>query len=420
MTQSIKLSRRRFLKNLSLLGSAALTYGVLPKSVYAAQSGNGTKVLFLNLNGGLDGLYTLQPSSGQLYSTLASMRSTLTLNPGSLLQAKYGYGFHPNLPLFKSLFDTGELGSVLSVGYNNMSRSHLESEVAMSRGVADRLAVSQSGFLNRLGAYYKWDGLHAMSVSGTDLVFEGGDYRGLQVRSLADFYFKSFGDWHDGDTYSEIKHIVDAAASQAQDAPTFDTRPEFAEFSNNLLSAENYTDVVQQAVDEHSPAVSYPNTYLGKGLKDIDILFSSPTLDTQVGYLKRGGLDTHSNQKDNLEPILSELNAALTSFVTSMKSKGLWEEMIIMIYSEFGRTNRENGSGGTDHGGANPVFLLGGAVNGGDILGDISVSDLSNNGWLPMKYNIVEVYRRVVERMGLDPDAAFGPSGGPSLAGLFG
>src|SRR5205085_33432 len=128
-----------------------------------------------------------------------------------LLAARYGYGFHPELTLFKSLFDSGELCAVQGVGYENMSRSHLDSEVVMARGVPNRLTAASSGFLNRLGAYYGWNSLHAMSVTGTDLAFEGGDYRGVQTRSLQDFYFRGFT------SNSERNHLVGTAYALAND-----------------------------------------------------------------------------------------------------------------------------------------------------------------------------------------------------------
>lgn len=407
------LSRRDFLKAATYLGAGAVTWGAFPRLANAATSGNGTRVLFINLNGGMDGLYALQPSGGQLYSTLATYRPTLALNPASLLTANGSYGFHPNLSMFKSLYDSGKLSAVLNVGYKNMSRSHLDSEVVMARGVPDRLTAASSGFLNRLGAYNGWSSLQAMSVTGTDLAFEGGEFRGVQVGSLADFYFKNFS------SSQERTHLVDTAYSLALDTPAQEGKPKLSDYADNLTTAADNTDIIKQAVLAHSPAVTYPTTQFGRALKDIDILFSSPELNTQVGYMRCAGFDTHSSQENTLDRLLLELNAALSPFVTSMQSKGLWNNLIVLVYSEFGRTNRENGSAGTDHGGANSMFLLGGAVQGGQIFGDIVNSDLTDYGWLQMKYNVVEIYRRIIARIGLDPDAVFAPNDGASLSGLF-
>lgn len=407
------LSRRDFLKTAAAFGAGAVTWGTFPQLANAATLGNGTKVLFLNLNGGLDGVYSLQPSSGAVFSSLSSIRPTLTVAPGSLLSARYGFGFNPNLPLFKSLFDSGDLSAVLGVGYENMSRSHLDSEVVMARGVPNRLTAAQSGFLNRLGAHYGWSSLNAVSVTGSDLAFEGGDFRGVQARSLADFYFRGWG------SGQERNHLANTAYSISADSIPDLSKPKQGDFSKNFQLAVDNIDLIKGAVQSYQSVGSYPTTQFGKALKDLDILYSSPTLQTQVGYMRCSGFDTHSNQKPTLDRLLQELDSSLSVFVNSMKSKNLWEKMVILVYSEFGRTNRENGSAGTDHGGANSMFLLGGAVKGGEIFGDLTASDLSDYGWLQMRYNVVELYRRIIEKLGLDPDAVFAPTTGALLPSLF-
>lgn len=406
------VTRRDFLKSLAILGAGAVTWGALPNFARAANN-NSTKLLFLNLNGGLDGLYALQPSYGDVYSTLSLLRPTLKTDPNSLLSAADGFGFHPNLTLFKSLFDSGNLSTVLGVGYERMSRSHLESEVIMSRGVPSSLSTSKSGFLNRLGAVNGWDSLHAISVTGNDLAFEGGEYRGIQVRSLEDFYFRGFA------SSQERNHLVATSYSLSHDAPIEAQKEKLTDFAKNYTIAADSIDAIKQAVQNHSPLVNYPSTQFGKALKDIDILFSSPELNTQVGYMRVGGFDTHSNQKQLLDSLLLQLNDALSAFVSSMIAKNLWNNLIVIVSSEFGRTNKENGSAGTDHGGANAVFLLGGTVNGGNIYGTVTSEDLTSGGWLDPQYNIIEIYRRAIERIGLDPNAVFAENVGASLNSLF-
>lgn len=399
---------------MSLLGSAgAYVWGVNPNLAHAATLGNGTRVLFLNLNGGLDGLFALQPRSGQVYSTLAQLRPTLSTDPDTLLPVGSSLGLHPNLSVFKNLFDGGELSTVLGVGYQNMSRSHLDSEVVMARGIPDRLGTGSSGFLNRLGAQYGWSSLNAISVSGNDPAFEGGDFRGAQVRGLENFYFRGFT------SGQERNHLVGVGYNLAADTQGVAENPLLRDYASNFQGAVNNTGALRSAVTDHTPVQSYPSTQFGRALRDIDILFSTPELSTRIGYVRNEGFDTHSDQQEKLGSLLSQLNAAMSAFVTSMKSKGLWDDLIILVYSEFGRTNQENGSAGTDHGGANSFFLTGGAVNTSQVFGEVTVSDLTGGGWIPMRYNVVEVYRRIIERMGLDPNAIFAQPGGPSLAGLF-
>lgn len=407
----MQLSRRNFLKSAAAAGLSSLVYGMFPERAWAL-SNNGTKVLFMNMNGGLDGLSALQPASGALYSTLAELRPTLSLAPGALLPATSSFGFHPNLTLFKSLFDEGKLSAVMSVGYKNMSRSHQDAEVAFARGAPDRLGSSKSGFLDRLGAHYGWHSLQAVSVSGTDPAFEGGNYRGIQVRGLQDFYYRGFT----GNS-ADMLQLVDTNYSIAKDSDGANDKQR--SYLDNVELAAEYTDAIQDAVKAHTVTMPYPSTQFGRALRDIDVLFSSAGLNTQIGYMRASGFDTHSNQQPTLDRLLLELNAALTAFVDNMKAKGIWNNLVIVIFSEFGRTNRENGSAGTDHGGANPVLLAGGPVAGGGLFGDLTTTELTQTGWLPMRYNVVELYRRLLLRMDLDPNPIFPSSDGPSLAGLF-
>lgn len=406
------LSRRNFLKSLACM-SSAVALGGFPGMARATALGNSTKVLFLNLNGGLDGLAALQPSSGALYSTLSSIRPTLALTPSSLLNVNGVYGFHPQLTTLKALYDEGSLLPILSVGYENMTRSHLDAEVAFARGVTDRLSPVAGGFLNRLGSYYGWNSLKAVSVSGSDLAFEGGPYRGLQVQNLENLYFRTFS------SSSEIDDLVERAYAINSSNTNDPNKAGQKSSAQNFAVASDTTDIVHAAVLSANPQFTYPNTQFGKALKDIHILFSSPEIDTQIGYMRPIGFDTHSTQSGRLDSLLQQLNQALSVFVANMKALGLWNNLIIVIYSEFGRTNAENGSQGTDHGGANPMFLAGGPVVGNRIIGSVNSGDLTSMGWLPMHINVVEVYRRILMKLDLDPDAVFAQPSGPTLEGMF-
>ena len=101
-----------------------------------------------------------------------------------------------------------------------------------------------------------------------------------------------------------------------------------------------------------------------------------------------------------------------------MQAKNLWNRLIVLVYSEFGRTNAENGSEGTDHGGALHAYLLGGTVVGG-ITGEIVPVNLTTAGWLSMDVNIVSLYRAITQRMGYDPNSIFEVPSGATLGSIF-
>lgn len=379
-----------------------------------ASTGNGTKLVFINLNGGLDGLTALQPRSGAPYDAVRTIRPDLSLPAEQLLPVTSAFGFHPNLTAMKSLYDEGKLMAVLNVGYRNMSRSHLDSEVAFARGVGDRLSPAASGFVNRLGAAYGWGSLQAVSVAGSDRSFEGGEYSGIQTRGLENFYFKQDDttDRHESDYRREFLY------STAADSVLNPAKPLQEAVTAGLNVAVNTTDIVRQAVTDASFPNAYPSTIEGRMFKDIDILLSNPETSTELAYMRRIGFDTHSKQDVLLPQLLSSFNAALAVFIANMKAKGLFQNLIIVVFSEFGRTNRQNGSNGADHGGANALYLMGGPVSGG-LVGDISSSDLTSYGWLQMKINVIEIYRQLIARMGYDPNLIFETPAQTVLPTLF-
>lgn len=408
------MKRREFLKNTALLGlSSLLPMGAFPNRAFAAGtlSAPTTKLLIVNLNGGIDPLSALQPTSGAVASTLASMRPTLYKDPSTLLSTGVGYSFHNGLSSFKSLWDGGELSAILNVGCLNMSRSHLDAEVGLARVVADRLTPQASGFLGRLGEACGWGPLGAMSVSGSDLTFAGTEYNGLQVRGLESFRFTNGNVSSSESTYNR-----DTLYSISQSWPN--SNKNGSKISESLSLAVDYSDLVYDAVSAASFPNSYGQGYVARAFRDAEVLLSTTSLGNYVSYIRLFGYDTHSNQETNLVSLFSQLNSAFTTFVANMKAKGAWNNLIVLFVSEFGRTIKENGSAGTDHGGANTVFLSGGRANSA-IYGEITPTDLTSAGWLQMKYNVVEVYRRVVEGMGIDPNLVIGPSQGPSLAGLL-
>ncbi|MCO6431575.1 MAG: DUF1501 domain-containing protein [Deltaproteobacteria bacterium] len=419
--RNVSLARRKFLRHAAACSCGALAMGAIPglanRPAHAA-TGNGTKLLLINMAGGWDGLQICQPSSGALYTTFAGMRPTLKTDPAQLLDINGAFGFHPSLSAFKSLLDEGKLVSVLNVGYLNMSRSHKDAEVAFARGILDRESVQASGMISRMGEVNGWSSLQALSLNGIDPAFEGASYRGIQVYGISNFRYG----YDYTQNYAETLDRV-ATARQVSDLWQIDpAKPKQAEVVSSVNVAVDSSELLYQARENTTFPTAYPNTQLGRSLRDADILFSNSSLGTEVAYIKRGGFDTHSEQTDSFDRLLPEFNAALTTFISNMKAKNIWSNLIILVISEFGRTNQENDSQGTDHGGALPIFVLGGPVNGfgnSGLIGAMTTTDLTDDGWLPMKINMVDIYRQVFARMGYNPDAAFEPAAGSEVSLLF-
>ena len=411
MSKPIYISRRSFLKSSLMLGASISVQALIPNIARAA--GNA-KLLIVNLNGGLDGLAALQPSSGVLYDTLLSIRPTLAKNPATLLAANSAYGFHPSLTTLKSLYDQGSLSAIVNIGCKNMSRSHLEAEIALTRGVTDRMSATSSGLINRIGSEGSWTSLRAIGVTGEDPIFAGGNYRAVQASSLDDLYFRAFDS-----NYTAVDQLVGTMYDFSAGSDLEASKPSQQEYVKNLETVINNTDAVQSGVQGITFSQNYAQNQFGRAFRSAEIAFRAPQIGSQIVYMRPSGFDTHSTQAGRLTQLLDDFNAALGVFVSNMKGAGTWSDLIVMVVSEFGRTSPENGSGGTDHGNGNHTFVLGGRVNGGNIIGSLTPSNLTSTGWLLPVYNFAELYRRALVPMGIDPDKIVPVTDGPSLAGLF-
>jgi uncharacterized protein (DUF1501 family) len=120
-------------------------------------------------------------------------------------------------------------------------------------------------------------------------------------------------------------------------------------------------------------------------------------LPTRVYYASQGGFDTHAGQFNTHERLMGELNEAVSAFVADLKQQGNFERVLLMTFSEFGRRVQENANGGTDHGAAAPMFVLGGAVKAGLFGKHPSLTDLDRGD---LKYNtdFRSVYGTVLDR----------------------
>ncbi len=153
----------------------------------------------------------------------------------------------------------------------------------------------------------------------------------------------------------------------------------------------------------HPTNAEYPNTDLGKNLRTIASLIYSD-INTRVYYVSLGSFDTHINQEGQQQRLFKEMNDAVGSFIKDLKTQGRFNDVLLFTFSEFGRRVSQNASGGTDHGTANNMFLLGGGLREKGILN--SMPDLNDleEGDLKYKIDFKHVYATVLNKW-LDADA---------------
>jgi uncharacterized protein (DUF1501 family) len=178
------------------------------------------------------------------------------------------------------------------------------------------------------------------------------------------------------------------------------------------LQALAGSDELQRVAATYQSPVQYPNNNgLASQLKLVAQVVAG-NLGTRLFSVSMGGYDTHANQKPTQDKNLAQLGDALDAFMQDMANIGQQDNVVIMTFSEFGRRVKQNGSGGTDHGTAEPMFIVGNKVQGGLYGTYPSLSDLDNNGDLKFNADFRSVYAGILKDVvGADPT--------PILAGSF-
>src|SRR5439155_12110000 len=158
-----------------------------------------------------------------------------------------------------------------------------------------------------------------------------------------------------------------------------ETSPYAALLDTTALSAQEGSRQLHNADAQYQPAVTYPAGPFAAGLKILAEAIVQG-LGLRVGYVTLGGFDTHASQQQTHDSLLKTLADGLWAFYTDLAKHGKADNVVVMTWSEFGRRVEENGSSGTDHGTAAPMFILGNAVNRGIFGEPPSLSSLDDAG----------------------------------------
>jgi uncharacterized protein (DUF1501 family) len=356
-------SRRLFLK-----GSALAMFGVgsmpawLSRSCYAADSSSeGRKKILVAIfqRGAVDGLNMVVPFGEPRYYAL---RPSIAIpKPDGTLNAAVDldgfFGLHPALAPLKPMFDAQHLAIVDAVGSPDPTRSHFDAQDYMESGTPGYKGAAD-GWLNRA------------------LPREAGPSAPLRAVSLGDSLARTLRGHNDA---VAVRSLNDFQVHDANGAATFESMYENSH--DKLLNGtgqETFNAVkIMQSVQKQKyvPAngANYPNGGFGKNLQQIAQLIKA-NVGVEVAFADIGGWDTHVNEtggqptNGQLANNLAQFGQALAAFYQDLGDR--MEDVTLVTMSEFGRTVKENGDRGTDHGHANVMFVLGGDVRGGKIYGD--------------------------------------------------
>ena len=375
------IKRRQFIQ----FGSLATASLMLPRFLKAFEQPMrvppGNKVLvILQLSGGNDGLNTVIPVRNDIYY---KVRPRLGITKDKALTLTDEISLHPSLTSFKDLFDSGNLGILNSVGYPNPDRSHFRS-MDIWHSASNSNEYIHTGWIGRyLDAQCSGCDKPTQALEIDDVLsmaLKGEEMKGLAMKDPKRLHNSASGNF-----------FKDVAANHKDEAGEQPVDYLYKTMAETLSSA----DYIFQQSKLHPTKAQYPPNEIGNSLKTIASLIFSD-INTRVYYLSLGSFDTHVAQDGQQKRLFTEMNAAIDAFVKDLKANNRFEDVLLMTFSEFGRRVAQNASGGTDHGTANNMFLIGGGLKQKGILNPLpDLKDLQD-GDLIHKVDFKDVYATIL------------------------
>lgn len=373
------MNRRNFLSLTGTFTGGAL---IIPEFLHAL--GNSSSIvtsneclLFIQLNGGNDGLNTFIPFQDENYYFY---RKNIAIPKDEVLNSSNGMGFHPELRDFARIMQEGNLSVVQNVGYPEPNRSHFRSQEIWQTASASNEYLTDGW----LGRYFDLHYHEHNPVAGVNLdTIDNLSLKGKQpnVTTL-----------REPSRYKTNSKIEDGILS-------YNPQLDFVRKIANSVSEGS--EQIQKALSRSPKSIPYPKTKLGKNLEWIAQLIKGD-LNTSVYYTSQNGYDTHDNQLNIQSRNFNELNAAISVFYDDLKASGRLSSTTIVLFSEFGRRVKDNGNG-TDHGTAAPVIIIGGN-NKNKIIGENpNLTDL-DEGDLKYKIDFRSIYATLLqEKLDFNP-----------------
>lgn len=401
----MSITRRDFLRA-GLGASTLMTLGptashLLADSAMTAppqRRDRDTVLVVVQLTGGNDGLNTVVPYADDEY---ARNRTTLRLPTNELHKIDSMLAFHPRMEAFLRLYKDGYLSIVQGVGCPDPDQSH-ERAMRIWHSADPQRPERQTGWLGRVA-----DQSRDAGNTDTTAVFVGPIARPFAlnaeraivpcIRSAQDLAIRTMPG-------------QPSALSEPASNETGDTLLQFLRHST--LDAHAKSKRIESVVNSAAKTADYPSFGLAGDLRTIAQLIRADIgiriFFVELGGGGIGGFDNHANQLGNHCAMLHQLAESVAAFIYDLERDHSLDRVLLMTFSEFGRTVKENGRRGTGHGGAAPIFLAGGKVKGGLAGPHPSLTDLDNGG-LKFHTDFRQVYATVLDRwLGFESQAVLG------------
>jgi uncharacterized protein (DUF1501 family) len=363
------INRRFFLKSggiaLASLGVMSVAPSFLQRVALggvALAGGRRKTLITIFQRGAVDGLNMVVPYGEADYYALRpsiAVARPQSGNPEAALDLDGFFGLHPSLKGFKPLWDAKRLAIVEAVGSTANTRSHFDAQDYMESGTPG-VKSTPDGWLNRYlqsNAPAQASPFRAVSMTQNMPRTLQGKANALAITNLADFSIRA-GQYSQS-VQGGFESIYDRSANDVLRGTGHET-----------FEAVNFLKKVNPAQYKPENGAQYPRGAYGQSLLQIAQLIKAG-VGLEVAFAESGGWDTHVNEggaRGQLALRLQEFGAGITALVTDLGQR--MDDVSILTMSEFGRTARENGNRGTDHGHANAMFVIGGGVRGGRVYGD--------------------------------------------------
>ena len=355
-------------------------------------------LVVVQLSGGNDGLNTVVPYGDGLYY---DWRPDVRIEPDQVLHLDDRFGFNPSMGPVKELWDEGKVAVLNGVGYPSPNRSHFRSmdiwHTAESEGIGD------SGWLGR--AIKELDPKGENVLAGVN--FGRGlpralSCKGVPVASVGDL--ETYGLLPDIREQSAREYALEAFSYIYGSAMAHDEVSQF--IGQTGLDALRGADILRSAPGKYSSSVEYADTPIAQSMKNIAQVLTAD-LGTRVYYAQHGSFDTHAGQVDSHAKLWTDTANALGDFMDDIKEHDLEDEVLVLVFSEFGRRIQDN-TAGTDHGSGGVSFVIGTPVKGGFYGEYPSLKEEDHlEGDLRFNTDFRSIYSTIAERwLGVDPELA--------------
>ena len=312
-------------------------------------------LVVLQLSGGNDYLNTVIPYSDPMYW---DYRPTVRIPEEEILRLDDEMGLHPSMGPIKDLYENGDVAVVHGVGYENSPRSHFRSMDIWHTCEPDKLGTE--GWLGRV--IREIDPNKENVVTGVSFgpsMFRAMALPGVPVATVDDL-----------DNYGLLTGISEQQQREKilsrykrLYGPAIGSGPVMEFLGQTGLDALKGADVLSVAPQRYSSTVEYAESTIASKLKGIAQIHLAD-LGTRIFYCDHGSFDSHSNQLGMHATLWQEVSEAVADFFDDLREHDAADNVIMLLFSEFGRRTHDNGSG-TDHGAAGPAFVIGDRVKGG-------------------------------------------------------